>query len=99
MLEAPPGDPFYGSAHLNTARYSATVVPAKKLEHGRVFLSNFKTKHSRPERRDSKGVFKQIRGGVKKDTCGGEQTARLLRLENLQRAKVPVTLPAATLYL
>ena len=28
-----------------------------------------------------------------------EEMARLLRLENLQRAKVPVTLPAATLYL
>src|SRR5215813_8173134 len=83
---SPSRDPFYGSAHLNTARCSATVVPAKKLEHERIFLSNFKTKHSRPERRDSKGVFKQIRGGVKKDTCGAERTLPVKPSENLTGA-------------
>src|SRR5262249_3564238 len=45
---SPSRDPFYAIAHLNTADRSATVVPAEKLEPGRIFLSNFKTKHSRP---------------------------------------------------
>src|SRR5262245_4713264 len=54
---SPSRDPFYGSAHLNTARCSATVVPAKKLEHERIFLNNFKTKHSRPR---EKGLERSV---------------------------------------
>src|SRR5262249_12920763 len=68
---SPSRDPFYGIAHLNTARRSATVVPAEKLEPGYIFLSNFKTKHSRPgEKRLERECSNRYRGGIKKDTCG-----------------------------
>jgi hypothetical protein len=94
MLEAPPGT-FLRDRTLNAAD-GATVVPAEKLEPGCVFLSNFKTKHSRPREKGLERSVETDTGGVKKDTCGVEQTARLLLLEILQRAKVPVSLPAAT---
>src|SRR5262245_7026020 len=71
---SPSRDPFYGIARLNPTDRSATVVPAEKLEHGRIFLSNFKTKHSRPR---EKGLERRVQtdtGGVKKDTCGVGQS-------------------------
>src|SRR5262245_11365008 len=78
---SPSRDPFYGIAYLNTARCSATVVPAEKLEPGYVFLSNFQIKHSRPREKGlERSVETDTRGGVKKDNCGVEQTARLLLL-------------------
>ena len=95
MLEAPPG-----TRTLKYARCSATAVPAENLEPWADIPEQFQNQTTVcPERRDSNGVFKQIPGGVKKDTCGAEQTARLLLLEILQRAKVPVSLPAAALCL
>src|SRR5262245_20613210 len=69
MLQAPPG-----TRTLKHARCSATIVPAEKLEPGWVFLSNFKTKHSRPREKGLERRLKQIPGGVKKDTCGVGQS-------------------------
>ena len=74
-------------------------MPAEKLEPGWVFLNNFKTKHSRPREKGLERSVQTDTGGIKKDTCGVEQTARLLFLEILQRAKMPVSLPAAALCL
>ena len=74
-------------------------MPAEKPEAGYVFLSNFQIKHSRPREKGLERSVQTDTGGCKKDTCGVEQTARLLLLEILQRAKVPVSLPAATLCL
>src|SRR5262245_21842732 len=38
---------------------------------GRIFLSNFKTKHSRPREKGLERSVETDTGGVKKDTCGG----------------------------
>src|SRR5215467_13001416 len=97
MLAAPPGT-FLRDRTLN-APDGATVVPAEKLEPGWVFLNNFKTKHSRPREKGLERSVQTDTGGIKKDTCGVEQTARLLFLEILQRAKMPVSLPPAALLL
>ena len=71
MLEALQG-PFYGIAHLNTAECSATVVPAENLEHWADIPEQFQNQTQSAQREgNSNGVFKQIPGGVKKDTCGG----------------------------
>src|SRR5262245_48008648 len=63
---------------LDTARCSATVVPARETGTGQVFLSKFTTIQQSPIekglRLDSNGGFKQIPGGVKKDTCGVGQS-------------------------
>src|SRR5215475_15084426 len=83
---SPSRDPFYGIARLNPACYSATVVPAEKLEHGRIFLSNFKTKHSRPR---EKGLERRVQtdtGGCKKRHLQRRTDACLLLLEILKRA-------------
>jgi len=94
MLEAPPGT-FLRDRTLNAAD-GATVVPAEKLGPGYVFLSNFQNQTQSAQREGLERSVETDTGGVKKDTCGVEQTARLLLLEILQRAKVPVWLPAAT---
>src|SRR5215468_3548308 len=60
----PPGTLFYGIAHLNTAECSATVVPAEKLEPGRIFLSNFRTKHKSAQREGTRTEGSNRYGGV-----------------------------------
>src|SRR5262245_34523653 len=75
MLEAPPG-----TRTLKYARCSATVVPAEKLEPWADIPEQFQNQtQSTQKRRDSNGVFKQIRGSVKKDTCGAERTLPIPR--------------------
>jgi hypothetical protein len=64
MLEAPPGT-FLRDRTLNAAD-GATVVPAEKLEPGWVFLSNFKTKHSRPREKGLERSVETDTGGCKK---------------------------------
>src|SRR5215831_249070 len=41
---------------------------------GRIFLSNFKTKHSRPREKGLERSVQTDTGGVKKDTCGVRQS-------------------------
>src|SRR5262249_28226963 len=93
MLEAPPG-----TRTLKYARCSATVVPAEKLEPWTDIPEQFQnqTQQAQKEGTRTEGS-NRYRGGLKKDTCGVKQTARLLLLEIVQCAKAPVTLPAATL--
>src|SRR5262249_5087511 len=61
---SPSRDPFYGNAHLNPADCSATVEPAEKLQPGRIFLSNFKTKHKSAEREGTRTECSNRYGGV-----------------------------------
>src|SRR5215813_13621986 len=61
---SPSRDPFYGNAHLNPAECSATVVPAEKLQPGRIFLSNFKTKHKSAQREGTRTEGSNRYGGV-----------------------------------
>src|SRR5262245_41963684 len=61
---SPSRDPFYGIAHADTACSSATVVPDENLEPGWIFLSNFKTKHSRPREKRLERSIQTDTGGV-----------------------------------
>ena len=59
----PPRGPFLRDRTLNAAD-GATVVPAEKPEAGYVFLSNFKTKHSRPREKGLERSVQTDTGGV-----------------------------------
>src|SRR5215467_3557309 len=77
--------PFLRDRTLN-APDGATVVPAEKLEPGRIFLSNFKTKHSRPREKGLERSLQTDTGGVKKDTCGvGQALSRTFSLPLVHR--------------
>src|SRR5262245_48158583 len=81
----PPIDKYAGSpsrAFLwdRTLKYLPNIAQPlcqpRNWNPGRIFLSNFKTKHSWPR---EKGLERRVQtdtrgGGVKKDTCGVEQT-------------------------
>src|SRR5262249_11976273 len=95
MLAAPPGTLSTGS-HTKCCRWSNRCASRETGSRVRI-PEQFQNQTQSAQREGTRTeCSNRYRGGVKKDTCGVEQTARLLLLEILQRAKVPVSLPAAT---
>src|SRR5262249_28793179 len=63
---SPSRDPFYGIAHLNPTDVAQPLCQPRNWNPGWVFLSNFKTKHSRPREKGLERSVQTDTGGCKK---------------------------------